>query len=110
MTYTKRWLAGAALAAALLGTLLPGRDARADDPPPAGDAAAAPAGDTAAPAAAKKPKKGGIIVLEAIKVEGRIQKPQAFYILQRTNLNFTSLDLDRSFLTDIEKSVTKDPF
>jgi hypothetical protein len=78
------------------------------------DDAAAPAAtaapDAAAAVAGAKKKKGGIIVLDAIKVEGRIQKPQAFYILQRTNLNFTSLELERSFLPDIEKSVLSDPF
>jgi len=60
--------------------------------------------------AAEGKKKGGIIVLDAIKVEGRIQKPNAFYILQRTNLNFTSLELRRSFLEDVEKSVLDTPF
>ncbi|MEO0814991.1 MAG: hypothetical protein AAFY60_19180, partial [Myxococcota bacterium] len=34
-----------------------------------------------------------VIRLDAIKVEGRIQKPQAFYILQRSNLNFEGLEL-----------------
>jgi hypothetical protein len=48
--------------------------------------------------------------LEAIKVEGRIQKPQAFYILQRSNLNFESLELRQSFIPKIIESVEKDPF
>jgi hypothetical protein len=51
-----------------------------------------------------------VIRLEAIKVEGRIQKPQAFYILQRSNLNFESLDLKRSFVPKILESVEKEPF
>jgi hypothetical protein len=51
-----------------------------------------------------------VIRLEAIKVEGRIQKPQAFYILQRSNLNFEGLELKRSFLPKIVKSVEKEPF
>ena len=57
---------------------------------------------------AKKPRK--IITLEAIKVEGKIQKPQAFYILQRSNLNFESLDLKTSFIKNIISSVEQSPF
>ncbi len=51
-----------------------------------------------------------LIRLEAIKVEGRIQKPQAFYILQRSNLNFESLELKQSFVPKIVESVERDPF
>lgn len=51
-----------------------------------------------------------VIRLEAIKVEGRIQKPQAFYILQRSNLNFEGLDLKQSFIPKIVESVRKAPF
>lgn len=54
------------------------------------------------------PKK--VIRLEAIKVEGRIQKPQAFYILQRSNLNFEGLELKQSFIPKIIQSVEKAPF
>ena len=51
-----------------------------------------------------------VIRLEAIKVEGRIQKPQAFYILQRSNLNFEGLELKQSFVPKIVKSVDQAPF
>ena len=56
--------------------------------------------------------KGGrkLIKLEAITVEGRIQKPQAFYILQRQNLNFDELNRTESFLNKVLKSVERDPF
>ena len=50
------------------------------------------------------------IVLGEITVEGRRQKPQAFYILQRQNLNFDGLELKKSFVPKIEKSVEKQPF
>lgn len=50
------------------------------------------------------------IVLGEITVEGRRQKPQAFYILQRQNLNFEGLELKKSFLPRIEKSIDKQPF
>lgn len=51
-----------------------------------------------------------VIRLEAIKVEGRIQKPQAFYILQRSTLNFESLELKQSFIPKVLKSIDKEPF
>jgi len=51
-----------------------------------------------------------VIRLEALKVEGRIQKPQAFYILQRSNLNFEALDLKQSFIPKILKSLEEEPF
>jgi hypothetical protein len=51
-----------------------------------------------------------VIRLEAITVEGRIQKPQAFYILQRSNLNFEELNRAESFLPKVVKSVEKEPF
>ena len=54
-------------------------------------------------------KKKKVIRLDAITVEGRIQKPQAFYILQRSNLNFGELNRNESFLPKVEKSIEKDP-
>ena len=55
-------------------------------------------------------KKKKVIRLEAITVEGRIQKPQAFYILQRSNLNFDELNRGESFLPKVVQSVEKEPF
>ena len=62
----------------------------------------------AKPASGSGKKK--VIRLEAITVEGRIQKPQAFYILQRSQLNFEELNRTDSFLPKVIKSVEKDPF
>jgi len=50
------------------------------------------------------------IRLDAIKVEGRIQKPQAFYVLQRSNLNFEGVEFKQSFLPKILKSIEDKPF
>ncbi len=61
-------------------------------------------------AAAEEAAQRKVIRLEAIKVEGRIQKPQAFYILQRSNLNFEGLELKQSFIPKIIESVKKAPF
>ena len=54
--------------------------------------------------------KGRVIQIEALRVEGRIQKPEAFYILQRSELNFKGLEPKKSFIPLILKSVEKDPF
>jgi len=61
-------------------------------------------------AQAGEAKKKKVIRLETITVEGRIQKPQAFYILQRSNLNFDELERTESFLPKVVKSLEKDPF
>ena len=82
-------------------------------------AAPALAEDTAASATpapaqekdSKEPaKKKKVIRLDAITVEGRIQKPQAFYILQRSNLDFDEINKAESFVPKVVKSVEKEPF
>jgi len=69
-----------------------------------------------APARAKKtaaaPKAGTrkVIRLDTLTVEGRIQKPEAFYVLPRSNLSFDELQKTESFVPQIEKSAQKEPF
>jgi hypothetical protein len=55
-----------------------------------------------------KPRK--VLKLDVITVEGRIQKPQAFYILQRSNLNFGELEKAETFVPKIVQSVNQEPF
>jgi hypothetical protein len=64
----------------------------------------------AKPATTGSGGKKRVIRLDAITVEGRIQKPQAFYILQRSQLNFEELNRTDSFLPKVVKSVDKEPF
>lgn len=59
----------------------------------------------AGPGAGKK-----VLRLEAVKVEGRIQKPQAFFILQRSAVTFEGAELKQSFVRKIIKSVEDKPF
>lgn len=66
--------------------------------------------DTSKDSSSKEPKKKKVIRLDAITVEGQIQKPQAFYILQRSNLNFDELNKAESFTPKVVKSVEKEPF
>ncbi len=61
------------------------------------------------PSFSKAPAKQ-IIVLNAIKVEGKIQKPQAFYILHRSNLKFDELKLDQDLVKNIVVDADSDIF
>ncbi len=62
-----------------------------------------------------KPKKRTkralrVITLGEQIIEGTVQKPEAFYILQRSELNFKGLEPKKSFIPLILKSVEKEPF
>lgn len=88
-----------ALAGAML-TIVLATPARVDAAPPA---------DTAA----NKNKKAAptkILRLEEMKVEGRIQKPQAMFLMPRANLNLGELDRSEPFLPKVSRAVTKSPF
>ncbi len=61
-------------------------------------------------AQSKNKGKGRVIKIDAVTVEGKIQKPEAFYILQRSELNFKGLEPKKSFIPLIIKSVEKEPF
>lgn len=51
-----------------------------------------------------------VIQLDEIRIEGRVQKPNAFYILNRSNLGYEVLDLRTSFTREIVRSVQEEPF
>ncbi|HLT30870.1 MAG TPA: hypothetical protein VK013_12560 [Myxococcaceae bacterium] len=55
-------------------------------------------------------RKMRVIRLEELKIEGRIQKPQAFYLLQRSSLNFDDLNRQETFLDKVVEAVEKPPF
>jgi len=65
---------------------------------------------SSAQAQAKPKRAPKVIQLEEIKIEGRVQKPNAFYILNRSNLGYEVLDLRTSFVRDVVRSVQADPF
>ena len=58
----------------------------------------------------KKKRQPRVIQLEEIVIEGRVQKPNAFYILNRSNLGYEVLKLRTSFLREVAKSVQEEPF
>jgi len=57
---------------------------------------------------AAAPRK--ILRLEEMKVEGRIQKPQAMFLMPRATLNYGDLDRTEPFLPKVKRAVEKDPF
>ena len=62
------------------------------------------------PATGAAQAKKKVLRLDEFKVEGKIQKPQAFYILPRSNLNYQGLDQAETFLPKIMKSTEAEPF
>lgn len=51
-----------------------------------------------------------VIQLDEIRIEGRVQKPNAFYILNRSNLGYEVLDLRTSFVREVIRTVQTEPF
>ena len=49
-------------------------------------------------------------IMTGFVIEGRIQKPNAFYVLQRSQINYDWARLIRDFLPGILESVKKNPF
>lgn len=52
----------------------------------------------------------GVIDLEETVIQGRIQKPEAFYILQPANLDYEPFKEKPSFIPELVKSVDEDDF
>lgn len=97
-------------ALALFMGLVPGAShAHAQDKPlPAGAAA-----EAEAPKVRVERGKGGKKVYrieEEIRIEGKIQKPEAFYVLQKSSINYDWQDLKQDFLPKILDSVSRAPF
>jgi hypothetical protein len=78
-------------------------------PSRAQDATSTQKADGAAPAqdTKKAPKP---IRLEAVVIDGRIQKPEAFYFLDRSKPTFDDLNRTESFVPKVVQSVQQDPF
>ena len=51
-----------------------------------------------------------VIQLEDVKVEGKVAGPEAVFIINLKDLQFEGLEPKKSFLSEILKSVEKDPF
>lgn len=55
-------------------------------------------------------KKRVYLEFEAAVVEGRVQRPEAVYIIQRAGLDFASQVRKESFLKEITESIERKPF
>jgi hypothetical protein len=78
-------------------------------------AAAAPAGSADDQQTKVKVERGAggkkIYKIEGeIVIEGKIQKPEAFYVLQKSGINYDWHELKQEFVPKILDSVTKAPF
>lgn len=60
--------------------------------------------------AQKRQRAPKVIQLEEIKIEGRVQKPNAFYILNRSNIGYEVMELRTTFLQEVVRSVRREPF
>jgi hypothetical protein len=71
---------------------------------------ATPARAQSADTARKKAAPRKILRLEELKVEGRIQKPQAMFLMPRANLSYGDLDRSEPLLPKVKGAVDKQPF
>lgn len=107
------------------GMLVLARPATAQKKPAAKPVAAAPgaaapaAGAPAAGAPAAEPNvkvergAGGkkvYRITSEIQITGKIQKPEAFYVLQKSGINYEWTELKQDFVPKILNSVAKAPF
>jgi len=56
----------------------------------------------------KAQKRRKPLVLEELKIEGTIQKPEVMTILSRARFTYRTLELDVSFLKKVEKAIHTD--
>ncbi|MEL6179791.1 MAG: hypothetical protein AAFS10_12605 [Myxococcota bacterium] len=61
-------------------------------------------------ASAQDRRQPKVIELDEDVIKGRVQKPEAFYILQHASLNYQRLDPKESFIPELVKSVKEEPF
>jgi hypothetical protein len=58
----------------------------------------------------KKPAPRQVLRLEELKVEGRIQKPEAMFVMPRATLGTGDLDRSEPLLPKIVQAANEDPF
>ena len=103
-------LTGAMLVAALV---LPQFAVAQSDKAASDKQAAEKQGGEKAPAVKVERRAGGRKVYRittGFVIEGRIQKPNAFYVLQRSQINYDWAQLDKNFVPGILESVKENPF
>lgn len=108
---TTAWAQGAKRASATAPA--PGAISAPAAPPPRNGAA--PAGTPAPEAPKVKVERGTgghkvYRITEEIRIEGKIQKPEAFFFYQKSSINYDWQELKQDFIPKILDSVSKAPF
>lgn len=96
-----------------LATIVPARAAAQTVKPAAGATpAAAPAADAAPKVKVEKGAGGKKVyrITEEIRIEGKIQKPEAFFFYQKSTINYDWQELKQDFIPKILDSVSHSPF
>jgi hypothetical protein len=106
-------LAAAMLAPARAGAQAPAPPAARNPPAPAAAAPAPPPAADAAPKVKVEKGAGGkkvYRITEEIRIEGKIQKPEAFFFYQKSTINYDWQELKQDFIPKIVDSVSRAPF
>src|SRR4051812_47179291 len=103
------------LLALALSLMLRLGSAEAQAPAPRAAAAPPAAPPPAAEATKVKVEKGAggkkvYRITEEIRIEGKIQKPEAFFFYQKSSINYDWQELKQDFIPKIVDSVSKAPF
>ena len=109
MRRTTTILSAVTLAFALAPAVVRAQAAAAPAGPPAG----APANANAAPKVKVEHGAGGkkiYRITDEIRIEGKIQKPEAFFFYQKSSINYDWQELKQDFIPKILDSVSKAPF
>jgi hypothetical protein len=61
-------------------------------------------------AAAKRVDAQKVVRAEELKVEGRVQKPQAMFLMPRANLSVRDLERSEPFLPKVAEALERAPF
>jgi len=94
-------------------TIVPARAVAQTVKPAAGATpAAAPAADAAPKVKVEKGAGGKKVyrITEEIRIEGKIQKPEAFFFYQKSTINYDWQELKQDFIPKILDSVSHSPF
>jgi hypothetical protein len=80
--------------------------------PPAAAPAAPPAADASPKVKVEKGAGGKKVyrITEEIRIEGKIQKPEAFFFYQKSTINYDWQELKQDFIPKIVDSVSRSPF
>ncbi len=121
MTHRLPYFVGFLSAVVAIALTVLGRQATGAEPPgrvpvsttPSGAGGAGGAPDTDAPKVKVERGPGGkkvYRITEEIRIEGKIQKPEAFFFYQKSSINYDWQELKQDFVPRILDSVNRAPF